>query len=65
MEIIQICHFQFIGNLKIEKDRNMLANLVKSYKFMTCNKSLKVYFFLDSHLDFFPENLKTVSDEQG
>jgi hypothetical protein len=64
MEIIQICHFQFIENRKIEKDRNMLANLVRSYKVMACNMFLKM-FLLDSYLDFFPENLKTVSDEHG
>jgi hypothetical protein len=64
MEIIQICHFQLIGNRKIEKDRNILANLVESYKVTARNMSLKM-FLLDSHLDFFPENLKTVSDEHG
>jgi hypothetical protein len=35
-----------------------------AYKAMGCNMSLKVHF-LDSHLDFFPENLGTVSDERG
>jgi len=64
MELIQICQYQFIGNRKIGKDRNMLANLVQSYKVMACNMSLKM-FLLDSHLDFFPENLKTVSVEHG
>jgi hypothetical protein len=33
-----------------------------AYKAMGCNMSLKVHF-LDSHLDFFPENLGAVSDE--
>ena len=42
----------------------MLANLVQSHKVTACNTSLKV-FFLDSHLDFFPEKLKTVNDEHG
>ena len=31
---------------------------------MGCNKSLKIHF-LESHLDFFPENLDEVSDENG
>jgi hypothetical protein len=31
---------------------------------MGCNMSLKICF-LDSHLDVFPENLGTVSDEHG
>jgi len=42
----------------------MVAALVKSYKAMGCNMSLKVYF-LDTHLDLFPENLGTVSKEHG
>ncbi|GBL79492.1 hypothetical protein AVEN_92647-1 [Araneus ventricosus] len=31
---------------------------------MRCNMSLKIHF-LDSHLEFFPENLGTLSDEHG
>ena len=31
---------------------------------MGCNMSLKIYF-LESHLDIFPENLGEVSDEHG
>ncbi|GBM80409.1 hypothetical protein AVEN_166261-1 [Araneus ventricosus] len=31
---------------------------------MGCNMSLKIHF-LHSHLDFFPENFGTVSDEHG
>jgi len=31
---------------------------------MGCNMSLKVHF-LESHLDFFPENLSEVIDEHG
>jgi hypothetical protein len=64
MEIIQIRHYKLMGNRKVEKDRNMLANLVQSYKVMACNMSLKV-FFLDCHVDFCPENLKRVSNELG
>jgi len=42
----------------------MAAALVKSYKAMECNMSLKVHF-VDSHLDLFPENLGTVSNVHG
>jgi len=35
-----------------------------SYRAMGCNMSLKIHF-LESHLDFFPENLSEVSDEHG
>jgi hypothetical protein len=51
----------FLGNDKAENYCDMVADLVQSYKAMGCNMSLKVHF-LDSHLDFFPENLRAVSD---
>jgi len=49
---------------KAEKCRDVAADLVQSYKAMGCNMSLKVHF-LDSHLDFFPENIRSVSKEHG
>jgi len=36
--------------------RDVVADLVQSYRSMGCNMSFKAHFF-DSHLDFFPENL--------
>jgi hypothetical protein len=45
----------FLGNCKAQNYRDMVADLVQSYKAMGCNMSLKLNF-LDSHLDFFPEN---------
>jgi len=42
----------------------MVADLVKYYKTMGCTTSLKVNFLI-SHLDFLPENLRTVRDEHG
>jgi len=47
---------EFMENHKAEDYRDVVADLVQSYKAMVCNMSLKVHF-LDSHLDFFPENL--------
>ena len=38
--------------------------LLTSYKAVGCNMSLKIHF-LDSHLDFFTENLGEVSDIHG
>jgi hypothetical protein len=65
MEIIKKrVNTNFGGNHKTENYRDMMADLVKSYKSMGCNMSLKVHF-LDSHIDCFPENLGAVSDEQG
>ncbi|GBM24589.1 hypothetical protein AVEN_26835-1 [Araneus ventricosus] len=52
----------FLGNHKAENYRQIVNNLLKAYKIMGCNMSLKFYF-LHSHLDFFPENLGSVSDE--
>jgi len=40
------------------------AEPLTSYKAIGCNMSLKIHF-LESHLDFFPENLDEVSDEHG
>ncbi|KYN17742.1 hypothetical protein ALC57_09970, partial [Trachymyrmex cornetzi] len=37
---------------------------LSAYEKMDCNMSIKIHF-LHSHLDFFPENLGQMSDEQG
>jgi ribosomal protein S18 acetylase RimI-like enzyme len=39
-----------------------LQDPVISYEAMGCNMRLKIHF-MESHLDFFPENLDEVSDE--
>jgi len=54
----------FLGNLKATNYREIVDELLQSYKDMRCNMSLKIHF-LDSHLDFFPVNLGSVSDEHG
>ncbi|KAF2358194.1 hypothetical protein FHG87_011047 [Trinorchestia longiramus] len=54
----------FWGNRKAENYRDIVNDLITSYKHLDCNMSLKVHF-LHSHLDFFPENLGAVSDEHG
>jgi len=41
-----------------------MHDLLTSYKDMGCNMILKIHF-LESHLDFFPENLGEVNDEHG
>ena len=46
----------FWGNHKAENYRDMVADLVQSYKATRCSMFLKVHF-LERHLDFFPENL--------
>ena len=54
----------FLGNHKAENNRDMVADLVQSYKAVECNMSIKVHF-LDSHLDFFPEDFGAMGDEHG
>jgi hypothetical protein len=54
----------FLGNRKTENYHEIVSDLLMAYKPMGCNMSIKVHF-LDSHLDFFPENLGAVSDEHG
>lgn len=54
----------FLGNHKSENFESIVKHCVDSYHVMGCNMSLKIHL-LDSHLDFFPENLGAVSDEHG
>ena len=53
-----------LGNRKAPNYREIVGELLQSYQDMGCNMSLKIHF-LDSHLDFFPDNLGAVSDEHG
>lgn len=54
----------FLGNNKSENYRQIVAELLKNYHELGARMSLKIHF-LHSHLDFFPQNLGAVSDEQG
>lgn len=54
----------FLGNVKSDDWEAIVQQLIVNYRSMGCRMSLKVHF-LDSHLDFFPENLGAVSDEHG
>jgi len=54
----------FLGNKKCAEYVNVVQNCINAYKHLGCNMSLKLHL-LDSHLDFFPENLGAVSDEHG
>jgi len=59
----RICN-DFIGNHKAANYQDVVQDLLIFYKAMGWNMSLKIHF-LESHLDFFPENLSEVSDEHG
>ena len=41
-----------------------LQRMLAAYKAQGCNISLKVHF-LQSHIEYFPENLRAYSEEQG
>jgi len=51
----RICK-DFSGNHKAAKYQDVVQDLLTSNKAMGCNVSLKIHF-LESHLDFFSENL--------
>jgi len=59
----RICK-DFLGNHKAANYQDVVQDLLTSYKAMGCNMNLKIHF-LESHLDFFPENLSEVSDKHG
>lgn len=54
----------FLGNIKADNYEQLVGVLLRSYKQLGCNMSLKIHF-LHSHLDFFPANLGDFSDEHG
>ncbi|UYV81377.1 hypothetical protein LAZ67_20000992 [Cordylochernes scorpioides] len=54
----------FLGSVKAENYRDIVNDLLLSYKALGCNMCLKIHF-LHSHLNFFPDNLGAVSDEHG
>jgi site-specific DNA-adenine methylase len=44
--------------------KDLVEELLSLYQKLGCNMSLKIHF-LRSHLDYFPENCGSVSDEHG
>ena len=54
----------FLGNQKSTNYKQLVAILVKNYEKLGCSMNLKLHF-LDSHLDYFPEDPGDCSEEQG
>ncbi|GBN61969.1 hypothetical protein AVEN_148391-1 [Araneus ventricosus] len=54
----------FLGNKKDPYYKSIVEEMIKNFKILGCSMSLKVHF-LDSHLDYFHENLGAVNEEQG
>jgi hypothetical protein len=63
LSLKRVCK-DFLGNHKAANCQDVVQDLLTSYKAMGCNVSLKIHF-LESHMDFFPENLGEVSDEHS
>ena len=54
----------FLGNTKSPKYKKILKTLLDNFHKFGCTMSVKVHF-LHSHLEYFPENLGALSEEQG
>ena len=54
----------YLGNHRAQNYREIVSNLMKNYKIQKCLMSYKVHL-LDSHLDYFLENLGDYSEEQS
>ncbi len=54
----------FLGNNKDPNYKEIVHHMLENFKKLGCNMSVKLHF-LFSHIDYFPENLGKVSEEQG
>ncbi|GBO02081.1 hypothetical protein AVEN_90883-1 [Araneus ventricosus] len=63
-ESFKLVIITFLGNEKDPNYKSIVEEIIKNFKILGCSMSLKVHF-LDSQLDYFPENLGAVSEEQG
>ncbi|GBO03000.1 hypothetical protein AVEN_199572-1, partial [Araneus ventricosus] len=63
-ESFKLVFTSFLGNKQDLNYKYIVDEMIKNFKILGCSMSLKVHF-LDSHLDYFPENLSAVREEQG
>jgi hypothetical protein len=54
----------FLGNAKTRSYAKLVTNMLTAFRNLGCNMSIKMHY-LFSHMDRFPENLGSMSDEQG
>ena len=54
----------FLGNNKASNYAELVTKMLTAFKNLGCNMSIKMHY-LFSHMDRFPENLGSMSDEQG
>jgi hypothetical protein len=55
---------KFLGNVKDPQYEKIVGNVLEKLQILGCNTSLKLNF-LHFRLDYFPENLVDLSEEQG
>ena len=53
----------FLGNTKSPEYKEIVKTLLDNFPKLGCNMSIKVHF-LHSHLEYFPENLRALSEKQ-
>ncbi|GBO27539.1 hypothetical protein AVEN_273875-1 [Araneus ventricosus] len=63
-ESFELVFTSFLGDKKDPNYKYIVKEMLKNFKILGCSMSLNVQF-LDSHLDYFPENLGAISEEQG
>ena len=54
----------FLGNTKTRNYAEFVSNMLTAFRNLGCNMSVKMHY-LFSHMSQFPENLGSMSDEQG
>ena len=54
----------FLGNNKARNYAELVNNMLTAFRNLSCNMNVKMHY-LFSHMDRFPENLGSMSDEQG
>ena len=55
---------EFLGNTKASNYWNLVDVMLQNFQALGARMSIKLHY-LFSHLDYFPENLGDVSEEQG
>lgn len=63
-ECIRLVTTHFLGNYRAPNHKDIIGNMLTTFKKLKVHMSLKIHFLAD-HPDFFPENIGAVSDEQG
>ncbi|GBL83358.1 hypothetical protein AVEN_110670-1 [Araneus ventricosus] len=63
-ESFKLVFTSFLGDKKDPNYKYIVEEVIKNFKILGCSMSSNVHF-LDSHLEYFSENLDTISEKQG